>query len=224
MPSGSAKIRAVTFDVGGTLIECWPSVGHVYAEVAARNGHTSLSADILNKNFKSAWRKFRNFKHTRADWSALVDTTFRGLVEPLPSKTFFLELYDRFSEPDAWRIFDDVVPALEILKTRGQKLGIVSNWDERLRPLLAKLKLDAYFKTVIVSIEVGARKPACPPFHLACAALGTLPAETLHVGDSLETDVEGARSAGLQARLLTREGPGRAAPGAIRSLRELDKI
>ena len=31
-------VEAITLDVGGTLIEPWPSVGHIYAEVAARHG------------------------------------------------------------------------------------------------------------------------------------------------------------------------------------------
>ena len=43
-------IRAVTFDVGGTLIEPWPSVGHVYAEVAAQHGWAGLSIEALNRD------------------------------------------------------------------------------------------------------------------------------------------------------------------------------
>ncbi len=43
------RIRAVTFDVGGTLIEPWPSVGHVYAEVAARHGVAAIDVATLNQ-------------------------------------------------------------------------------------------------------------------------------------------------------------------------------
>src|SRR5580700_10426449 len=43
-------IRAVTFDVGGTLIEPWPSVGRVYAEVAARHG-LEVAAEDLDRQF-----------------------------------------------------------------------------------------------------------------------------------------------------------------------------
>ena len=46
-PAVRPRIQAVTFDVGGTLIEVWPSVGQVYAEVAARNGVKGLSAAIV---------------------------------------------------------------------------------------------------------------------------------------------------------------------------------
>jgi putative hydrolase of the HAD superfamily len=209
--------------VGGTLIECWPSVGHVYAEEAARHGLKLLSPAVLNRRFKSAWRKFEDFGHTRADWSALVDETFRGLIEALPSQSFFQELFDRFSQPDAWRIFADVVPTLKALRARGLSLGIISNWDDRMRPLLRRLDLDRYFQSIIVSCEAGARKPARQIFESACAALGTLPAEILHVGDSLEMDLKGARAAGLRA-LWLRRGTRNSLGERIGSLRELDKI
>ncbi len=75
-------IRAVTFDAGGTLIEVWPSVGQVYAEVATRHGVADLSPDLLNRRFAAAWRAAKDFSYSRADWAALVDATFRGL-EPV---------------------------------------------------------------------------------------------------------------------------------------------
>jgi putative hydrolase of the HAD superfamily len=217
------SIRAVTFDVGGTLIECWPSVGHIYAEEAARQGHPSLCPEILNRNFKTAWREFKDFRHTPADWSALVDATFYGLLDPPPSRTFFPQLYDRFSNPDAWRIFDEVLPALDLLKRSGLKLGVISNWDNRLRPLLRRLELDQYFQSIVVSCEIGASKPAPQLFAAACAQLGSEPAETLHVGDSREMDFMGAVASGLQAVWLRRDAR-RSSRGRIVSLRELDKL
>jgi putative hydrolase of the HAD superfamily len=218
-----SAIRAVTFDVGGTLIEPWPSVGHIYAEVAARHGHRQISPSLLNRNFKNAWNSFKHFQHTQSDWQAVVEATFRGLVESCATQAFFNELYARFAEAQAWRVFDDVQPTLLNLKARGLRLGIVSNWDERLRPLLRALDLDVYFETISVSCEVGESKPAARPFLVACAELGVKPGETLHVGDSLEMDVLGARNGGLQARCIRRQ-PAGDEPTVIDSLRELDKI
>src|SRR2546423_1815961 len=146
MPTPShSRIQAITFDVGGTLIAPWPSVGQIYAEAAMKHGAKNVSAEVLKTRFVTAWSALEQFNHTRDEWAALVDETFRGVTEEPPSQTFFPELYEHFGRADAWRIFDDVRPALDALATRGVKLGAISNWDERLRPLLAELKLADYF-------------------------------------------------------------------------------
>lgn len=214
----TAKIQAVTFDVGGTLIEPWPSVGHLYAEVATRHGLNNLSPDRLNTRFKAAWRTRPNFRHSRNEWNDLVTEVFGGSTPP----GFFLELYDRFAEPDAWRIYDDVVPALKLLTSRRIRLAIISNWDERLRPLLHKLKLDQYFEAFAVSLEVGSPKPSPIIFQYAVKQLNIPSSSILHIGDSLEMDVGGATAAGFQALQIHRARP--AEKGRLHSLAELAAI
>jgi putative hydrolase of the HAD superfamily len=214
------SVQAVTFDVGGTLIECWPSVGHIYADEAARHGFTGIDPDILNQRFAAAWRAFKDFRHTKTQWCALVDQIFLGLTERPPSKTFFPRLFERFAQADAWRVYEDVLPTLGRLTAQGLKLGIISNWDERLRPLLAKLKLDSYFHPIIVSCEVGVPKPAPAIFAAARSSFGLPPETILHIGDSFERDVLGARAAGLQTLLLHR----RAEPGALGEIPSLAEL
>jgi putative hydrolase of the HAD superfamily len=200
------QISAVTFDVGGTLIEPWPSVGQVYGEIAARHGVRNLPAELLNDRFKSAWRSQKDFAYTREAWADLVDQTFRGLCIQAPSKTFFAELYDHFAQVTAWRVFDDVVPVLEQLATQDVRLGIISNWDERLRVLLRRLRLDNYFEVIAVSCEVGFPKPSPVIFEHAAEKLGVPPGTVLHVGDSFDLDVSGAKAAGFQALRIRRSG------------------
>jgi putative hydrolase of the HAD superfamily len=214
-------IQAVTFDVGGTLIKPWPSVGHVYAEVAARHGLEQVPPEALNRQFGAAWRALKGFNHGREEWAALVDQTFAGLsVEP-PSQTFFPELYDRFREPEAWQVFDDVVPTLHELASLGINLGIISNWDDRLGPLLERLGLSKYFEAIVISCDVGFPKPSPVIFEHAAKKLGVPPDSILHVGDSLDTDVAGAKSAGFEALLIDRELK-EDEEGQIRSLRRLE--
>lgn len=198
------QIKAVTFDVGGTLIEPWPSVGHVYAEVAARHGVQGATAEILNERFKNAWRSRKDFNYTRDGWADLVDETFRGIATDSPRTTFFDELYDRFTEAEAWRIFDDVIPALDELATAGFRLAVISNWDERLRLLLRRLELDRWFEALVISSEVGFAKPSPVIFNEAAAKLALPPESILHVGDSAELDVSGARAAGFQSVRIER--------------------
>jgi putative hydrolase of the HAD superfamily len=215
------SIQAITFDVGGTLIEPWPSVGHVYAEVAARHGFGGLSVELLNRQFQAAWRAATRFDYTRKGWERLVRGTFKGLV-PGPV-SFFSELYDRFSEPRAWRVFDDVRPALEALSSLGVRLGVISNWDDRLLPLLERLRLQDHFEHFAISCDVGSTKPSPAIFHHAAAGLGLSPGAILHVGDSADADVEGARAAGFQARRLRRDVR-QFSDGAIHSLAELRSV
>jgi len=216
---GGAAIRAVTFDIGGTLIEPWPSVGDVYATVAARHG-VKVSAKILNERFAAAWKAKKNFRHAESDWAELVDQTFADLCGIRPSTTFFPELYEAFADPSAWRVYDDVRPCLERLRQNGVKLGVISNWDERLRPLLKALDLDRYFDAIVISCEVGEPKPGREIFQTTARQLHAPASAILHVGDSRAEDVEGARAAGFQALLLTRGQPA-AAEGAMASLDEL---
>ena len=212
-------IRAVTFDAGGTLIEPWPSVGHVYAQIATRHG-VHVGVDEINRRFAHAWKGGSNFTHSRAEWARVVDQTFEGLCRPAPSESFFDELYEAFARPEAWRIYDDVLPMLDHLAGRGFKLAIISNWDERLRPLLQELRLEGYFSDIVVSHEVAFTKPSPVIFEYAARKL-SLPVEAiLHVGDSIESDVQGARAAGLQALHLDRKAT-QMREGKIKSLREL---
>lgn len=216
-------IQAISFDVGGTLIHPWPSVGHAYSEVAARNGFPGISPIVLNRGFAHAWRALKRFNHRRAEWSRLVDETFRGLIKPLPARTFFPELYEHFSKPEAWRVFDDVLPALQRLKAQGLKLCVTSNWDERLRPLLRLLELDSYFDVVVVSCDNGHPKPSPLIFRETARLLALAPGAILHVGDSFAMDVRGARAAGFRAVHLKR-GTSKTSQQAITSLTELPAL
>jgi dihydrofolate synthase/folylpolyglutamate synthase len=199
-------IRAVTFDVGGTLIEPWPSVGRVYAEVAAQHG-VQVAAEDLDSQFADAWAAKKDFRYRVSDWSNLVRQTFAGLTDAPPSANLFSALYGHFATAGPWRIFEDAAPCLQELKRRRLKLGLISNWDERLRPLLRELQLDRYFDSIVISSETGAQKPDPKIFRAAAAQLNTTPEAILHIGDSASEDVAGARAAGLQAVLLTRGGP-----------------
>lgn len=199
------QIQAVTLDVGGTLIQPWPSVGQLYAEVAERFG-VRADAERLDRQFTAAWRAKRGFDYSRAAWLDLVEQSFSGTAQPLPAG-FFDAVYEHFAEPGAWRVFDDVLPTLDALARRGIRLAVISNWDERLERLLDRLDLRHRFELVIVSCDAGFTKPSPAIFHLTVARLALAPEAVLHIGDSRTEDVDGARAAGLHARLIRRNVP-----------------
>jgi putative hydrolase of the HAD superfamily len=207
-------IKAVTLDAAGTLLEPWPSVGDVYARVAEECGIGPVSAGELNRRFGKAWKAKHGFDYSRIAWRKLVEQTFAGLaLKP----AFFDHLYDEFAQPRCWRVYDDVGPALEKFRARGLKLAVISNWDERLRPLLTHIGLAPYFDAVVISAELGIHKPAPAIFAHAAEALQTVPQAILHIGDSPEEDLRGAQAAGFQAALLERDRPN----AAVSSLADL---
>ena len=197
-------IKAVTLDAAGTLLEPWPSVGDVYARVAEECGIGPVSPGELNRRFAKAWKGKQGFDYSRLAWRKIVEQTFGGLAR---KPAFFDHLYDEFAQPCCWRVYDDVAPALEKFRARGLKLGVISNWDERLRPLLAQIGLGPYFDAVVISAEVGFHKPDRRIFDHAASRLQMPTSKILHVGDSKNEDFAGSQGAGFQAALLERDKP-----------------
>lgn len=212
-------IQAVTFDVGGTLLSPSPSVGAIYARIAREAVGISLDPQLLDHRFAQAWAQAQPFHFSRSDWAAVVDATFADLLSPPPSQSFFPLLYEAFAQPTAWRLHEDVLPTLEALAAQGLDLGIISNWDERLRPLLHALRLDRYLSCIVISSEIGFTKPSRVAFEEALRQLGRPASAVLHVGDSLRLDFAAASAAGLAALHLRRDAP--AHDFQIASLRDI---
>lgn len=200
--------KTVFFDAAGTLIHLRRPVGETYAQIAAEHG-LKAAPEALNAAFRAAWKQSPPPVHPvgmvpgdddRAWWRGLVKTTFAQVLgRHLPDselEPLFTRLYDHFAEPAAWLVYDDVWPTLEALRGT-HRLLVLSNFDRRLRRILAGHGLDGYFDGMVISSEVGASKPHPRIFEAALRMAGALPSECLHVGDDLKADIEGAQAAGV---------------------------
>lgn len=110
--------------------------------------------------------------------------------------------------PVGWRAFEETAEVLQTLHSRGVPIGIVSDigWD--LRPVFEHHNVARFVTTWVLSYEHGIEKPDPLLFEIGCKGLGSLPSETLMVGDSVERD-GGAARAGLTALTLpAHHGPG----------------
>lgn len=129
-----------------------------------------------------------------------------------------------FLSPGSWRVYPDVVPALERLRAQGLSLGVISNWDSTLASLLEAHGLAGYFEAILISAIEETGKPGAEIFRRACRRVGADAREVLHVGDSLEEDYLAASRAGLQAILLDRGGKHKEIPARITALTELPSL
>jgi putative hydrolase of the HAD superfamily len=114
----------------------------------------------------------------------------------------FEQLWQHFRRPQAWRWEPDVEVVLAELAEKGVAVGVASNFDGRLRQVLAGLTPFRSLWRLVISSEVGWRKPA-PEFFVGLRQVtGLANDEILMVGDDKVNDYDGARSAGLRAVLL----------------------
>ena len=123
-----------------------------------------------------------------------------------------------------FRAFPDVAPCLLELRARGMALVVVSNWDCSLPDWLDSAGLLELVDGVVTSAGAGAAKPAPAAFERALELAGVAAADALHVGDSLDNDVAGARAAGIRPLLIVREGSPPAGVEAIGTLAELPPL
>ena len=128
---------------------------------------------------------------------------------------------------EATRLFDDVPEFLAGLTNAGVLTAVVTNnSSQSQRKRLSTAGLDGLVDAVIISGELGVAKPAPEPFEEALNRLGVSAGQAWHVGDSLNTDVAGARGAGIFAVWLNRGGAVRPddAPAADWEIRTLTEI
>lgn len=219
-------LSGVVVDAVGTLIEADPPVSAAYREAALRQG-VDLTTEDVRSRFGQA------FHQTEADdrrdglatdesgevqrWRGIVAAVLPDLPDP---DRAFRELWDHFGRPDAWRLFDDAQAALSELERVGLAVRIGSNFDGRLRSIVSGL-LPRWRDSLVISSEVGWKKPGAGFFEAACRSLGLDRSHVLVVGDDLENDYRGPRRIGMASLLLDRRGRADTSVDRIASLADL---
>lgn len=225
-------VRAITFDVGGTLIRSEPSPADVYAAILSQHG-PRVEGEQVAPVFAAVWAEMTEAQPRgldryhlvkggeRAWWGEFVRRVMTRLGHPAPFEPVLDALFDAFADPGLWHVFPEVREVLARLHEHGLRLAVISNWDSRLPALLAKLGLRHFFDIVLVSALEGVEKPAPAIFERALDRLGVAKGACLHVGDSPLDDFRGAESCGLRAVLVDRAGAFVNGYNRITDLREL---
>lgn len=231
MPDSATPMRAtatppaaILLDALGTLVALEPPAPLLRAELALRFG-LEISEREAEKAIAAEIAYYRAHLDEGRDPSDLESLRRRcaGVLRSELAADLELDpLVDALLASLRFTPFADVRPALASARSRGQRLVVVSNWDVSLHGVLRALELEPLLDGILTSAEAGARKPAPQIFEQALAIAGVGPAKTVHVGDSLDEDVAGARGAGIDPVLIRRQS-GATVPGVrtISSLVEL---
>lgn len=205
--------QVILFDAGNTLIHPAEPVGKTYAAIAAHYGVTVEEA-VLQEGFSRAWKMHKptlatvtaGGHYSKNWWKSIVREAWRecAIPEGFPFDDYFDEVFSAYEQPHLWRVFPDAEVALEKLAEKKIRLGILSNWDSRLRIILNRLDLAAYFEHVIISDEVGFCKPDTRIYQLAAERFEVPVGEVLLVGDDPECDGSAAASAGMTSEVVAR--------------------
>jgi putative hydrolase of the HAD superfamily len=226
VPSARARIRAVLFDLGGTLIE----ERHFDEWVdAARECLLDTDPERLAEAYRAVELEvdatpiqgLSPHATVVVHWGRVLS---RATDRTVPSATAerFLDEIRRRDVPV--RLYSDARRCLDRLSAERRLLGIVSNSssEARVRTLLDRAGILDYFSRVVSSGTEGVAKPDPEIFRRAVERLGVAPEEAFFVGNLASTDARAARAAGLHSVWLNRDGTGFGDdPPEITSLLEL---
>ena len=181
-------IKAVLFDLDGTLVDTAPDLGHALNLQRARHGLPPLDDAAIRPQASHGAR-------------GLLGLGF-GLHPDDPAfarmREEFLQLYaDNLFHHS--RPFDGIVDLLVELEARGYAWGVVTNKPARFtEPLMSILELAERARCIVSGDTCPHPKPHPAPMLAAAELCGARPDECLYLGDA-ERDVEAARAAGMPA-------------------------
>lgn len=238
------RYRLICFDAGFTLIAPRRTIAATLADILASEG-VAPTDEALQRAWNIAdqwfWQEYHrpdndtwsSDERIYQTWRHYHTLMLRDLGIDDPQHRIVDTVLTAYGEIENWQVYSDVLPMLASLRPQaGQpgdgglpKMGIVSDWGSRLPHIVSGLGIGHYFDFVLASADVGAAKPSARFYRMALDAAGVAPHEALMIGDSYHADVLGARSAGMSAVLLDRQGAADAVDApVIRSLADVPAI
>jgi putative hydrolase of the HAD superfamily len=206
------RIQGIVLDAVGTLIEAHPDVASAYTQAANRQGVTLDRAEVRRRFGRVFHRDEQSERHgeLRTDeaaevnrWRRIVALVLHDVPDP---EQAFAELWEHFARPDAWVVYPDALAAIDGFHNAGLRLVVASNFDSRLRSVLAGHRPVAELaETVVISSEIGWRKPHQRFFEAACGRLALVPRHVASIGDDAQNDGAGAHAAGLRSFVIDRK-------------------
>jgi putative hydrolase of the HAD superfamily len=202
-------IKAVTLDVGGTIAEGDLNTESYLADLL--NYVRGIKRDVSTKEFRRATNSMlMELSRVRSENMEMefndLYSLFLNKLKIVPTKEVLEDVREIYFRNFQQIIVSGAREMLLELKPR-YKLAVVSNTMSGAPKLfLIKNNLLELFDAVVLSCDIGIRKPDPKIFHRALEKLNVGPEEAIHVGDSLLYDVLGAKRAGMKTVWLKKEG------------------
>ena len=219
-------MRAVLVDALGTLVELQPPAprlrgllaeeGFEISEERAAAGFAAEISYYLAHHLEGSDRERLDDLRDRCAEEMRAALALPGLDHATARRAMLASL--------EFTAFPDALEALPALRDGGRKVVVASNWDCSLPDFLGPTGLLELVDGVVTSAEAGAAKPDPAVFARALELAGAEPSEAVHVGDSLDNDVAGARAAGIRPVLVLRAGDPPAGVEVVRSLTEVSSL
>jgi phosphoglycolate phosphatase len=179
-------IKAVLFDLDGTLADTAPDMARTVNEMCRSRGLPAVEVAKVRPHVSSGARGM-----LRAAFDVTPDD-----AEYLAMREEFLQIYGQNLCVDS-QLFPGMPELLAWLESRGISWGVVTNKYERLaRPLIESFGLADRAGVIVGGDTCKRAKPFPDPLLHAIEILGVAPERTLYVGDD-ERDVQAARAAGM---------------------------
>lgn len=198
-------IKAVGFDFFGTLVHAKADVNlcieGLHQRLCEHQIHISLEEFLqAYRTVTSDFRRIRQDTCKEVNNCLWVAETVKKFGYMLSSDSpLIVEAVDAYFSPWILTLPKDVLPTLSVLR-KTFKIGLISNFtcSNYIHKTLKTLGLSDSFDCVIVSEDVGWRKPHPKIFKRFLEALNVKAEETLFVGDELESDMLGAKEIGMK--------------------------
>jgi len=194
------KVKAVFLDFGGTL--AYGGIDWAEYHRAVRVLLASLGYNIEQRRLKTAiGASLQELQRHRARGLEKTNEEIYGAVlrrVGIPADDDTLKMiHDTFKKHYISTFYPRTEETLKKL-TEKYKLALISNtMSDQPREMLEETGLDSLFEIIICSRDLGIRKPNPAIFKHVMDKVGVLPGETVHVGDSVEADMEGASGSGI---------------------------
>ena len=182
-------VRAVAFDLDGTLVETLPDLHESAVRMLAQIGRPAVTESTVRAYIGDGVDRLVSRLLTGKPDGEPDPALFETAAEDF--RGHYASVLTRASHP-----FSGVISCLKILRERGFKLACVTNKPARFtEPLLEGLALTGYFDLILSGDSLPRKKPDALPLLHTARAFGVEPVQLLMVGDS-PVDTGSARSAG----------------------------